>query len=621
MLLACCCREPRKRKPQKSMKQKNTKIGRKKDSDIKCKISAPIVSTATKSIYSNNFGQVTQELLVQAQGEVKKNGPNYCPQNETASYEKFHNQNGAQLPAHVSNCQNMVPTKVATMELNKMLASSEDLEGSSITSFPQHQEDTSKTSSASSSGQLFATNRKNSCPFSDDEVQIKDEVQAGKTIEEYEEKIKSLQHHHMIALEQERKSFEQILHEHKETHIKELEKANIKARNEANETICKLNKQIVHERAKMFAEHQENNKNLEEEFKMKEERLNNSFNLLNQSLTLLEEREQAWQSEKSEVLREVQRLREEATKMAKIVALEYEAEEKMNETQKRGLSQEVLSLQLIVEMKTKEVRDLREQMLRASQQLDQAEINKEHLKKAFARVEDLEEQLRIKNVSERQLSAEKYQMEIDMTNTNKEVNKMKQNIESMQWRIRNNFDLPPDTATHVTSRHQHKHQIRTSLPAFDSNNKKGFTDSSSIRAKSTPLTEKNKLKEKVAVNKKVMTPPTTNLLDEIRVEVSPCSEGCNASITDDDQTIDTAKYYESEKGLSEEIVVSETVEKDGESYDEGVEDISSDQDNLNSPQSKTSTLQVKLRPTSEMNSNTRLSSQKERIPSRFSFGN
>ena len=237
-----------------------------------------------------------------------------------------------------------------------------------------------------------------------------------KIIDDYEEKIKNLEHYHMKALENgknlcllfnfifsftERKSFEQTLHEKKENHIKDLEKANRKARNEANETISKLNKQIVHERAKMFAEHQENNKNLEEEFKMKEERLNNSFNLLNQSLTLLEEREQAWQTEKSEVLREVKRLREEATKMAKIVPMEFEAEDKLNETQKKGLTQEVFSLQLIVEMKTKEVRDLKEQMVRTMQQLEHAEMNKENLKKALARVEDLEEQLRIRNISER----------------------------------------------------------------------------------------------------------------------------------------------------------------------------------------------------------------------------
>ena len=143
-----------------------------------------------------------------------------------------------------------------------------------------------------------------------------------------------------------------------------------------------------------------------------------------------------------------------------------------------------------------------------------------------------------------------------------------------------------------------------------------FTDFGSVRAKSTPLTEIYK------ENEKVMTPPTTNLVDKIRVDFSPCSDGYNTGFTDDDQAIDTIKHFESEKELSEEIVVSETVEKDGDSYDEGVEDISSDYDHLNSPQSNTGTSQVKLRPTPEINNRiNRLSSVRERIPSRFSFGN
>ena len=126
----------------------------------------------------------------------------------------------------------------------------------------------------------------------------------------------------------------------------------------------------------------------------------------------------------------------------------------------------------------------------------------------------------------------------------------------------------------------------------------------------------------MSVHEKVMTPSTTNLVDKIRVDFSPCSDGYNTGFTDDDQAIDTIKHFESEKGLSEEIVVSETVEKYGDSYDEGVEDISSDYDHLNSPQSNTGTSQVKLRSTPEINnSNNRLSSVRERIPSRFSFGN
>ena len=183
--------------------------------------------------------------------------------------------------------------------------------------------------------------------------------------------------------------------------MKDLEKVKIRAKNEANETICKMNKQIVLERAKIFSEHQENSKNLAEEFKMKEDRLNKSLNLLNQSLNLLEEREQAWQHEKSEVLKEVQRLEEEATKMARILAMEYDDGDKLSDQKKMSLNQELYSLKLVLEMKTGEVINLREEITKAKQKLDQAVMNEEKLQKATARIEDLEEQLRIKKKNER----------------------------------------------------------------------------------------------------------------------------------------------------------------------------------------------------------------------------
>ena len=170
--------------------------------------------------------------------------------------------------------------------------------------------------------------------------------------------------------------------------------------NYANESISQLNKQIVLERAKLFAEHQENSKNLEEEFRMKEDRLNKSLILLNQSLNLIEEREQAWQDEKREVLKEVQRLKKEATRMAKMLAMEYE-EDNLSKEKKKGLSQEVSSLQLVVEMRTGEVRNLREQLARSTQEKEQAEIVKEKLRKATLKMEDLEEQIKIKNRKER----------------------------------------------------------------------------------------------------------------------------------------------------------------------------------------------------------------------------
>ena len=159
--------------------------------------------------------------------------------------------------------------------------------------------------------------------------------------------------------------------------------------NEANETISQLNKQIIQEKGKTFTELQEKSKTLEEGLGMKNEQLNTS-------LKEIEQREIAWQKERADVLNEVQRLKAETTKMVKILAMEYKGEP-WGEDKRRSLSQEVYSLQLVVEMRTGEVRNLREQLARATQQLDQAEIRREKLKKATARMEDLEEQVKMKN--------------------------------------------------------------------------------------------------------------------------------------------------------------------------------------------------------------------------------
>ena len=182
--------------------------------------------------------------------------------------------------------------------------------------------------------------------------------------------------------------FETKLLTSKEIHQKDLEKAMSKAKNKANENISHLNRQIIHEREKMFSEQQSNNKHLENEFKMKEDRLD-------KSMKEIKEREQTWLEEKQEVLIEVQRLKDEATQMESVLAMEYEEDER-GEDKKIRLSQEVYSFQLVVEMRTGEVRNLREQLDRATQQLEQAEEGNERLRKATARMEDLEEQLRIK---------------------------------------------------------------------------------------------------------------------------------------------------------------------------------------------------------------------------------
>lgn len=84
------------------------------------------------------------------------------------------------------------------------------------------------------------------------------------------------------------KSFAARLAAEKERQSKELEVAVMEAKNEANRTISELNRQVVTERGKLMAEQQENSRQLEEEWRMKEERLQ-------QSVVQVEDREQRWQ--------------------------------------------------------------------------------------------------------------------------------------------------------------------------------------------------------------------------------------------------------------------------------------------------------------------------------------
>ena len=86
--------------------------------------------------------------------------------------------------------------------------------------------------------------------------------------------------------------------------------------------------------------------------------------------------------------------------MAKMLAIEYEDDNLIKE-KRRSFSQEVSSLQLVVDMRTGEVRNLREQLARSTQEIKQSEIVEEKLRKATSKMEDLEEQIKIKNRKER----------------------------------------------------------------------------------------------------------------------------------------------------------------------------------------------------------------------------
>ena len=178
-----------------------------------------------------------------------------------------------------------------------------------------------------------------------------------------------------------------------EFYRKELDINVVNVQNNANEMILQLNKQELLERNDMDKMHSENITLMEEKFKINEKKLN-------ESLKTVKEREDLWEKEKTEVLEEVQNLKAEALQMVTKLALEYE-EESTGTEKRRSLSQEVFCLQIIVEMKTDEMRNLREQVALTEQELEQFEITKKRLSTVLARIEDLEEQITIKERVER----------------------------------------------------------------------------------------------------------------------------------------------------------------------------------------------------------------------------
>ena len=176
-------------------------------------------------------------------------------------------------------------------------------------------------------------------------------------------------------------------------HKKDVQEAVLNANNRANETITNLNKEIALEKVKQKEEHEEVVRKLSVELKDKEEKIQEAF-------VEIEQREQSWQDEKEDVLREIQRLKAEASKMVSILAAEYE-EENLSEEKKRSLSAEVYSLQLVVDMRTGEVRNLRDQLANLTHQLEVMQDVQTKLDKANNRIEDLEEQVRTKDLVEK----------------------------------------------------------------------------------------------------------------------------------------------------------------------------------------------------------------------------
>jgi len=382
--------------------------------------------------------------------------------------------------------------------------------------------------------------------------------------EEYDLIVQNLKDEHKQELDKVIESYKSQLKDELFAYEKEKKKAISKAETEANELTYKLNQQMLLERSKLIAEQEENFNNLREELSMKEYRIN-------QSLNQIEEREHAWQEEKADILIEVQRLKAEATKMVKILAMEYE-EEDLNEDKKISLSQEVYSLQLVVEMRTGEVKNLREQLARATQDLEQEELVQDKLRKALSRIEDLEEQLRIKAKLEKQLSVEKTELEMTVTNSNKAVERMSQNVEELQWRIKNNFELPVEIVTTEKIQDQHISTFNMksvtksgTYPQIPTTHNQAYTSNANKRSDAKSLR-----RSFFSVSPEMLEATSTNdkIADKIAEEgvtsdFSPSSDG---GVTE-----------------SEYIHTSDVEEIDGDSLDEGLGDISSDCETVESP--------------------------------------
>merc|ERR1719336_795512 len=324
---------------------------------------------------------------------------------------------------------------------------------------------------------------------------------------------------------------------------------------------------------------------LEEEWKVKEEKLQ-------KSLYEVEGRERQWQEERAEGLAEVQRLKAEASRMVAILAMEAE-EENLSEEKKLSLGQEVYSLQLVVDMRTGEVRSLRQQLAVANQQLESMDSLKSQLEKANARLDDLQAQVMNKNAIEKQLSQEKSQLELSVDSSNKAVERMSQNVEELQWRIRNNFDLPVQvTGGEVVKGGSQSLTTSPVSPVSPSQHMSSMRH----RPQSTPLTERrldgSPRKTSLFSVSQAMIEATTI----VEAEIDPNTTSDFSPSSSDGVPAQSLKIDETEHNyadsLGSECNGRDDMEEQGseseeevetDSLDEGLGDISSDQESPESP--------------------------------------
>merc|ERR1719348_1819833 len=376
--------------------------------------------------------------------------------------------------------------------------------------------------------------------------------------------IQKLKNDNKSALYQAQEFYTSQLNQELVKQKKESEEIVLRVNNNANETITKLNLEIAAEKSKLADEHQAVVARLKNDLQEKEDKVKEAF-------SEIEEREHAWQEEKDDILREIQRLKAEASKMVAILAEEYE-EENLSEEKKRSLSAEVYSLQLVVEMRTGEVRSLREKLGIVTHQMESQAVTQSQLDKALARIEDLEEQLKQKVVKEQLISAEKWELESSVSESTKKMERMSMNVEELQWRIRNNFELPvdiysksPDKCLKSNYSDNNKANIRLSAEDNIQDSNKVIDTSSALNQKSGDLMND----PKVVANDDT-SPSSSDVcmnydtIHDIPEEDEELSDGNNnlPVNNDDDEQVDV------------------------NSLDEGLGDISSDSGGTESPQLK-----------------------------------
>ena len=145
---------------------------------------------------------------------------------------------------------------------------------------------------------------------------------------------------------------------------------------------------------------------------------------------------------------------------------------------------------------------------------------------------------------------EKSQLEMNVTNSNKAAKRMSQNVEELQWRIRNNFDLPVEVFPIPNN--------QTPQPLESQSRKKSFFSVSPEMLDATSTDEK--------IRDKFVEEGATS-------DFSPSSDGVAEFVLEEDPEGEEAEYLHN----------SDLDGIDGDSLDEGLGDISSDGETAESP--------------------------------------